>query len=196
MRKEDKEIIKLTAKELLMSLCDVSVGIFAAMDKYRYRRISVKKYFRDRSVDKSNFRQKIYYLKKMGLIRTFVEGKDKYLELTEKGLKEISWDSIGKRSRVGKWDGLFRIVMFDIPEDKKQTREVIRKKLVEIGFIQIQKSVFIFPFECKEEIDAICYFCSAKQYLKYMITNVIEGEDDIIKIFYDKGVLNDSDLKT
>lgn len=196
MRKEDKEIIKLTAKELLLTLCDASAGLILAMDRYRQYRVPIKKYFRERSIDRENFRQKIYYLKRMGLIRTFVEGKEKYLELTKKGLQEIAWDNIGKQSREGKWDGLFRIVMFDIPEEKRHTRDIIRQKLEEIGFIQVQKSIFIYPFECKEEIDAICYFCSAKEYLKYMIANVIEGEDDIIRIFFDKKVLTGSDLKT
>ena len=44
---------------------------------------------------------------------------------------------------------------FDIPEKLKRAREVLRDKLKDIGFIELQKSVFAHPFECEDEINFI-----------------------------------------
>ena len=52
-------------------------------------------------------------------------------------------------------DGEWRIVIFDIPEKFKKAREALRMKLKELGFLELQKSVFIFPYECEDEINFI-----------------------------------------
>src|SRR3989344_3005352 len=57
-----------------------------------------------------------------------------------------------------KWDKKWRIVLFDIPEPKKKTRDALRRKLKKLGFLEFQKSVFIFPFPCRDEINFIINF--------------------------------------
>ena len=34
-------------------------------------------------------------------------------------------------------------------------REALREKLKELGFVELQKSVFAYPFECEDEINFI-----------------------------------------
>ena len=41
------------------------------------------------------------------------------------------------------WDGKWRIVMFDIPEKRREHRERLRRALSELEYEPIQKSVFI-----------------------------------------------------
>ncbi len=60
-----------------------------------------------------------------------------------------------KLNKKNKWDGKFRVIIFDIPESKKAARENLRRKLKELDFYKLQKSVFISPFECKDEINYI-----------------------------------------
>ncbi len=51
------------------------------------------------------------------------------------------------------WDGNWRIVIFDIPEEQgKRVRDMFRNKLKELGFILVQRSVFVCPWPCEEEI--------------------------------------------
>jgi len=42
--------------------------------------------------------------------------------------------------------------MFDIPRKYNWTRDVFRQKLKEIGFYQLQESVFILPYPCEKEV--------------------------------------------
>lgn len=184
---------KITAKELLFSLIEAPINALLAFDG----RAPFTVPFSDDRFSCEDAAQKLYYLRQKKLIKTIIKDNEKFYEITKKGREVIAWDKIDNVSKrhTGKWDGYLRIVMFDVPLDKKTTREVIRRKLQNIGFIQEQKSVFIYPFECKEEIDAISYFCSAKKYVKYLVVQIIEGQEEIMQKFIDREILSFEDLK-
>lgn len=196
MRKETKEIVKLTARQVLLTLFDIPLGVLYAFDARGYYRKSMNEYFAERSFDRSNFSQSISRLRRMGYINAYLEGSERYFELTTKGFEKIAWEQFNRLSieRPDKWDGLFRIVIFDVPQDKSDLRDLLRRKLLKLGFKLIQKSVFAYPFECKKEIEQISYNFSVSRYLKYMIAEIIEGEDEIISSFLDSGVLKLADL--
>ena len=76
------------------------------------------------------------------------------IKVTDKGRKkalEIDLADL-KLEKPKKWDGIWRIVMFDIPEEKRPARDVLRSKLKELEFAMIQKSVFVTPYPCRDEI--------------------------------------------
>ena len=70
---------------------------------------------------------------------------------------------------TGKWDGLFRIVIFDIPEEKRKVREFLREKLRNLGFQQLQKSVFVIRLECKDEIDFLRHSLEIAPHVSYIL---------------------------
>lgn len=70
--------------------------------------------------------------------------------------------------RPKEWDGKWRVVIFDIPEAKKHAREVLRKKLKELGFYQLQRSVFVYPFECQHEIELITRVYEIESYVDFL----------------------------
>lgn len=67
------------------------------------------------------------------------------------------------------WDEWWRVVMFDIPERLREGRNMLASQLKRLGFISIQKSVFIFPHECKKEIEFIVEVFELQPYVRYMI---------------------------
>jgi len=44
------------------------------------------------------------------------------------------------------------MLLFDIAEKRKVTREALRGKLKELGFYQLQKSVWLHAFPCEKEM--------------------------------------------
>lgn len=195
MRKETKEIIKLTSKEILLTLFDFSAEVFFKNNSFYYD--SVKEYLKKRSIDKINFKNKIYYLKKQGYIRIFIEKKKKYIELTGKGkskIQKISFDKI-RLKRPKRWDGSFRVVIFDIPKKFNTQRDIFRHKLENLGFIRIQKSVYLNPFPCAEEIKEISKRLNISEYVLIMISDIIQTEKQIINEFLDRGLLFRTDLE-
>ena len=51
-----------------------------------------------------------------------------------------------------KWDGVWRVVIFDIPEENKRVRYVLRETLKILGFRPLQKSVWISKRNFTKEI--------------------------------------------
>jgi len=103
-----------------------------------------------------------------------------YISLTEKGKKKAGWlqiDSL-KIKRPKKWDGKWRLVIFDISQIKKLYREAFRGKLKELGFYPLQKSVWIYPFDCRAEIELLKeFFGLSDKELRLIVTEDI-GEDN------------------
>ena len=191
------KIAKLTALEVLR-LVDSSFTFFELINsRDRKKRFSLHRYLDDNAVERSHFFERISYLKRRGLISRFCEGKESFAEVTGKGRSYLRSKRL-QHLAVEKpkiWDKKWRMVIFDIPEKERAIRDFLRVKLYQIGFLQVQKSVFIYPFECTEEISLICGEHGGRQYIKYMIADILEGEDDIIDQFLDKGILEKSDLK-
>jgi len=81
------------------------------------------------------------------------------------------------------WDEKWRLVIFDIPEKKKISRDALREKLKKLGFYELQKSVFIFPYECRDEIDFIIEFFELRPYVRIILATEIDNELHLKKVF-------------
>ena len=197
MIRSDKEIIKLSARQILMFLVDFATVSFSMAYKSPMARKSIRDYWRWREFDRERFSSSIYRLKKCKLIRIYTEGKKKYLELTPKGLERVGKYTIAEMAidRPKIWDQKWRIVIFDIPDSRRRFRDILRDKLQRLGFILLQESVFIYPFECKKEIDYICEYYLIRPYLKYIIADILEGDQDLIGEFIDRKILLPSMIK-
>jgi hypothetical protein len=89
----------------------------------------------------------------------YIEKKNGNVEivLSEKGKRkvlEFDIDNI-KINKPIRWDKKWRMVMFDIPEKRRAERNILREKLKNIGFKEIQKSIFVNPYPCLDEINFI-----------------------------------------
>ena len=81
------------------------------------------------------------------------------------------------------WDNKWRVVLFDIPEKKKQLRDALRFRLRQLGFIEFQKSVFVHPFECRDEIDFVVEFYQARPFVRMIEAVSIDNELHLKKKF-------------
>lgn len=69
--------------------------------------------------------------------------------------------------RPASWDKRWRVVIYDIPDKKKAARDALRHKLNELGFKEWQRSVFIHPYPCLDEINFIIEFFDVRPYVRY-----------------------------
>lgn len=81
--------------------------------------------------------------------------------------------------KPSRWDRKWRLVMFDIPHVKKRARDALRNKLRELGFYQLQKSVFIYPYPCENEIDFIAEVFNIRRHILLITANDFEGSDKL-----------------
>lgn len=101
--------------------------------------------------------------------------------LSEKGKKlKLNFDIENlKLKKQDKWDKKWRIVVFDVPEKRKTARDALRKKLLDLEFYQLQRSVWVNPYECKEEIDFIREFFGIRNYVRYISADKIDNEEEL-----------------
>lgn len=99
------------------------------------------------------------------------------IELLEKGQKRILKYKIDEITlERNKWDGLWRIVIFDIPEKQRAARDFLRSKMKEVGFYTLQKSVLITPWNCDDIINFIKYYYGVGEYVELIVAKSIDKE--------------------
>ncbi len=74
------------------------------------------------------------------------------------------------------WDKKWRVVLFDIPETKKKIREILRFHLKKLEFYEFQKSVFVHPYDCEDEINYLIEFYDIRKYVRYIVAESIDNE--------------------
>jgi len=197
IREERKEIIKLTSAKLLISLFEAveitAKSFFKASPIYRQ---SMKKYYNDDRYDKAEINDRIQYLKSMGFIKTFTESRERFVELSPKGFKKLKKLSAEiKIDRPKKWDKKWRMVIFDVPEKFRSSRNSLRFKLLSLGLIKIQKSVYVYPFPCTDDIVSLSRSLGIEKSVTVMVADIIQGEEEIIYRFLKTKTLNQKDLE-
>ncbi len=94
--------------------------------------------------------------------------------------EKISSIFIKKQSH---WDGVWHIVMFDIPEFMSQIRNGFRHHLKRLGFCELQKSVFAHPYPCTKEIEALANFYDVRERVCILSTKDIDQNSMLQKHF-------------
>ncbi len=82
-----------------------------------------------------------------------------------------------------KWDGKWRVVISDIPEKIKKIRELMRNHLKRLGFIELQKSVFIIPYFCENEVEFLVEFYGIRQHVRQILAENLDNEIHLKDIF-------------
>ncbi len=104
--------------------------------------------------------------------------------LTDKGkLKALTYKFEEIRIDKKDWDGKWRLVFFDVPEKYRYGRDALRDKIKELGFYEIQKSVFIYPYNCKNEIDFIIEFFRMRKHVRFAVLKEVDNENHLKKLF-------------
>ena len=87
-------------------------------------------------------------LEEAGLIETHHSGQQAYTRLTREGKRKAHSLKLDTDTGVLdiNWDGKWRIILLDLPEDRKAERDGLRYLLKKAGFILLKNSVWISPY--------------------------------------------------
>ncbi len=128
-------------------------------------------------------RETAYRLQKKGLL-VWNKEKDR-LELTARGRIEAARIRIGliEIPRPRKWDGRWRIVIFDISEKRRSLRIRVRHLLGRLGFVRLQDSVWVHPYDCEEIVAILKHDFKIGRELLYIIADAVEYDRPLRKHF-------------
>src|SRR3990172_9221630 len=182
------------ARQILFYFLDVNRNILPMFDKRNVYRIPFQYYDRFRDQDKDRFNQELYRLEQAGFIKKYLDGKEEIIELKPKGKNRIK-RMLTQDLEIPipkKWDRKWRLVIYDIANDNKDKRQFLKNKLENLGFIKLQESVYIFPFDCLREITLLKNMYFLNPHVQFIIADRVETETNLIKIFLDRGILKKS----
>ncbi|MDP2933096.1 MAG: CRISPR-associated endonuclease Cas2, partial [bacterium] len=159
--------------QILKGLAAAGLLMIAASNPYSI--LYLIKGFKGRNENEKERWRKFYrslnYLDKRGYVKLTEKG-DGNLEarLTRLGrtsVERINFDEL-ELPKPGKWDGKWRLVIFDIPNRQHKNRLAFAHKLKELGFIMVQKSVWAYPFECHKEVAFVRRFYEVDECATYL----------------------------
>lgn len=128
-----------------------------------------------KNANRSNLGQIIKRLERQDLISIEGNNNQTKILITEKGKQRLfQYDYENLEVKNKRIDRKWRVVIFDIPENKKRNRDAFRKKLIELGFIRLQDSVFASPYNCKDEIDFLCHFLLISDFVTLLVVDRID----------------------
>jgi len=143
--------------------------------------------------NKRNRSSRLFYIKtvagrlvKHGLIEFKKNENGKfYLRITKEGRKELLKYQLREKiiQKPRRWDNKWRVIIFDIKEYKRGDRDKMRQELRNLGFIKLQNSVWVYPYECQEVITLFkSYFHFGKDLLYLTVENI--ENDKGLKTFF------------
>lgn len=89
------------------------------------------------------------------------------LQLSVKGIHRLQRAEIErvKIQRPEKWDGLWRMVTYDVPRAQNAQRRLFTRQLERLGFAMIRESVWFHPYPCFGQVETIVTYCGLQRYV-------------------------------
>jgi DNA-binding transcriptional regulator PaaX len=109
-----------------------------------------------------------------------------YAKLTPKGERALQKFAL-KNYQIKKprrWDGKWRVLIFDITERRRRTRDHMRQTLQRIGFIRLQDSVWIYPYDCQELVSLLKADMKIGKAMLYLVVEEMEGDRPYREYFH------------
>lgn len=172
-------------KDVLTWLVAAGVIYFAGSSPYFIRNL-IREFKKWQKYKKKNLSNTFYRLQKEGCLNIQRKDHRVCITLTEKGKRRAGWLQIDalKINKPKKWDKKWRLVIFDIAQLKTLMRNAFREKLRELGFYLLQKSVWVCPYECRDEIALLRdFFALTKKEICLIVTENIEEDDFLKEVF-------------
>jgi DNA-binding transcriptional regulator PaaX len=127
--------------------------------------------------------QKTKKLIKDGFLKINIENGKQFLSLTKKGERRLLYYKITDKKENSKWDGKWRVVIFDVWENTRHKRNLLRNEIKDFGFIQLQRSVWIYPYECADFIELLKTNLSFGKNIRYMVVEKLDYDEKLRKYF-------------
>lgn len=136
---------------------------------------------------KHKLKNSFYHFRKVGLISVESHHGNTHIALTKEGERKARLCGVGKilsgNLALGnkKWDGKWRMVFFDLKTEKNNERDAMRLMLKRCGFVLLQKSVWVYPYDCSSEIEFLrSFFLLTDEEFRLVVSDNI-GRDDYLR---------------
>lgn len=123
-------------------------------------------------------------LKTNGIIQEINQDGEIVFSLTERGKQKLfKYKLEDMQLKSESWDHKWRLVIYDIPKGYKKQADAFRRLIKKMELIQIQKSVYLTPYQCTNEIAFLKTMYEIDEYVTVLTISGIENEEAYKKYF-------------
>ena len=171
-------ILKLLVTSSVLGVAVIAPNMIQVLDKPMARFFDKM----DKRSQEREVRKALYYMRRQDLIAS-LHNYDHGIRLKAKGKKRLQKVEL-KTLTITKpkhWDKKWRIVFYDIPERYKLGRDALTRKLKDLGFYQLQRSVLAHQYPCRDEIAAVTLAYGVSRFVSYIETDHIDQQKLLLK---------------
>lgn len=175
---KEKNLINPRTKDILLLLAGGAVfGLSLVVPALP---IAIAPFLIDRNRYKQGLlNQTFERLRKQKLVEIVYKDGEPIVKITKEGkvraLRYKLTEMTIKKPKI--WDKRWRLVIFDIPEKYKRVREIFRQHLKAMDFYPLQKSVWVHPYPCFDEIEFLRQIYGLGIDVTYIVAEKIEDSD-------------------
>jgi hypothetical protein len=173
-----KELTK-TGKTLLWMCAGIGAleNFIITPNEFRKRGMSGKLF-----KDTPNANSFLNYLFRKGYIQFVDKNNERFVKITKKGELKI----LLAKSQISKkknWDGKWRVIIFDIPEESREARNRFRHMIKNLNYTQLQASVFVSPYPINKEAVEYLKKTGLIKYIRFLKVEEIDDDSGLRKFF-------------
>jgi phenylacetic acid degradation operon negative regulatory protein len=171
------------SQEILMMLCEGAFRLLTFRSLFSFGWLS----------NYPTYYRTIERLEKDGLLLREKQARDVCLRLTDQGKLLLGKHRQCRRESHQAWDRRWRLVIFDVPEKRKDVRPRLRRFLSALGFGRVQKSVWMAPYDYEKQVQEFARRLDMHQYIFQMTVERFRGLDkrELAGSFWDIRGLHD-----
>ena len=173
------------SQEILRACLTAGAFVLAAQSPYFWLRM-YRQAFQGKGFQQKQVYDAFRYLKSRNLLQIQKHNHQVYIRLTKEGEKLAGKFQLNKLviPTPKRWDRVWRLIIFDIPEKLKIKREAFRGKLKEFGFYPLQKSIWAYPYPCEKEVKLLREFFNLQpRHIRVLEVQKLEEDEFLCKHF-------------
>lgn len=155
----------------IVAAAAVAPGVFVVFKSFMRKSRPLERYDVDRSLKR---------LIRKGFVEEVVRGRTVRCQITDRGREHLMRCELARSEFVPpkKWDGKWRLVVFDVPERWRYLRDNLRGHLLRLGLYPIQKSVWLFPYPCDDLVRLIKVDLGLGRNVQYFTTRSFADREE------------------
>jgi DNA-binding transcriptional regulator PaaX len=135
---------------------------------------------KQRKVSAREFGQAVNRMRSRQLLEITEKNNQRFIKLTQEGQLTVLFVK-AKVQKPREWDGKWRLIIFDIPENSKEQRSILRGLLRDNNFCKLQASVYISPYPLNREAVSYLSRSGLSEYIRILKVEEMDSDKELLK---------------
>lgn len=182
-----KEVLMLLGAGVFLAASIVFPGLPMVVKPFIDAAKEAERNKRQREWEKFNLwrlRQVIKRMQESKLVEIKEEEGAPIIKITGKGKQKLLRYKIEEmKLDDSNWDGKWRLIIYDVAKTKRANSEMFRTMLNKLNILKLQKSVYLTPFKCEDEIEYLRIFFDIGTEVQILKVGSLENESAYRRYF-------------